>query len=585
MTARLIHRFGEFELDVTAYALRWQGRRVRIERRPMDLLILLVERRGELVTRTAIIDRLWGPDVFVEVDVAINSAIRKVRRALRDPADEPAFVETVQGKGYRFVGDVASPTRDATSDANRVTIAVSPFVNLGGGPDREYIAEGFTEDLIAALGQVDPDHLTVIGRASVMAYKNSVKSPADIGRELNATYLLEGSVRGEAEWWRLSVRLIRIPEQAHIWSRSYDGRPNKMLEWQRELSEEIAGQIRVTLSPSRSIALGRRHSRNPAAYDLYLQGRHAWHQLSRATNHRAIEQYMRAVEIDPQYALAWSGIADAHAASAINADARPADVSGLARDAADRAVNSEPDLAEAQTSRGLVSYWFEWDWRAAEASHRKAIALDPNYGFAHLQLGIVLAYLGRIDEGRTALRRARELDPLWSLTHALSAHVDYLAGDYASSLEFALRSVAISPHSWIGYLHLAHAHERMGNPAAALQVLQEVEERAAGNSKLLSLRGFILASTGRTGEARAVANALEAIAAERYMPAYAVALVHAGLGDTERALAWLERAYTQRDVHLIFLVVDPKWASCAGDPRFRRLVERCGFTRTTRSAG
>jgi TolB-like protein/Flp pilus assembly protein TadD len=586
MAGPLINRFGDFELDVSAYALRWQGRPVRIERRPMDLLILLVERRGALVTRAEIIERLWGSNVFVEVDVAINSAIRKVRQALRDSAERPAYVETVQGKGYRFVADVTPPAHDAAVDHDhheRVTIAVLPFVSLGGGPDREYIADGFTEDVIAALGHVDPDRVTVIGRASVMSYKKSVKSPADIGRELNATYLLEGSIRAEADQWRLTARLVRLPEQLHTWSASFDGRPSSMLEWQRDLSEAIAGQIRVKLSPSRSVAPGRRHSRNPAAYDLYLQGRHAWHQLTPATNRRAVEQYMRAVELDPQYALAWSGIADAHAASAINADARPADVSEPARDAADRAVNSEPDLAEGQTSRGLVSYWFDWDWPAAEVSHRKAIALDPNYGFAHLQRGIVLAYLGRLDEARTALRLARELDPLWYLTHALSAHVDYIAGDYASSLEFARRSVAISPHSWIGYLHLAQALERMRNPADALQVLQDVDQRAAGNSKLLSLRGFILASTGRTSEARSVLNALKSLTNERYMPAYAVALVYAGLGDHERALEWLERAYTERDVHLIFLVVDPKWQPCASDPRFQRLVERCGFTHTTRA--
>jgi TolB-like protein/tetratricopeptide (TPR) repeat protein len=517
--------------------------------------------------------------VFVEVDVAINSAIRKVRQALRDPVERPTYVETVQGKGYRFVAEVIPPTLEAAGDRDRVTIAVLPFVSLGGGPDREYIADGFTEDVIAALGHVDPERVTVIGRASVMSYKNSPKSPADIGRELNATCLLEGSIRAEADHWRLTASLIRLPEQVRSWSTSFDGRPESMLEWQRDLSETIASQIRVTLSPGRSAAPGRRHTRDPAAYDLYLQGRHAWHQLTPATNRRAVERYMRAVEIDPHYALAWSGIADAHAASAINADARPADVSTLARDAADRAVNSEPDLAEAQTSRGLVSYWFDWDWPSAEASQRKAIALDPNYGFAHLQLGVVLAYLGRIDEARAALHRARELDPLWSLTHALSAHVEYIAGDYEASLEFGRRSIAISPHSWIGYLHLAHAHERMGNAAAALQALQDVEERAAGNSKLLSLRGFILASMNRIDEARAVAHALEAIAAERYLPAYAVALVHAGLGDIEPALGWLDRAYAERDVHLIFLVVDRKWDGCAGDPRFQRLVERCGFRR------
>lgn len=286
MTGRLIHRFGDFELDVSAYALRWQGRRVRIERRPMDLLILLVERRGELVTRAEIIDRLWGSTVFVEVDVAVNSAIRKVRQALRDPAEKPLYVETVQGKGYRFVADVTPPTRDAAVDHDRVTIAVLPFLSLGGGREREYVADGFTEDVIAALGHVDPDRVTVIGRASVMSYKNSAKSPGDIGRELNATYLLEGSIRAEGDQWRLTTSLIRLPEQLHAWSTSFDGRPSSMLEWQRDLSEAIAGQIRVTLSPSRSVAPSRRHSPNPAAYDLYLQGRHAWHQRARMAGSR-----------------------------------------------------------------------------------------------------------------------------------------------------------------------------------------------------------------------------------------------------------------------------------------------------------
>jgi TolB-like protein/Flp pilus assembly protein TadD len=571
MAGLSIFRFGDFELDVAAYALRWQGRRVRIERRPMDLLILLVERPGQLVTRAEIVERLWGADVFVDVDIAVNSAIKKVRQALRDRAEEPAFVETVQGKGYRFVGRVATQPAGG-SGPKTVTIAVLPFVSLGGDAGREYITDGFTEDVIAALGQIDPDHLTVIGRASMMSYKNSGKSPTDIGRELSATYLLEGSIRAEADRFRITVRLVRLPEQIHAWSASYESRPTSILEWQRELSQAIAEEIRLTLSPDRVFALGRRHSRNPDAYDLYLQGRHAWHQLTPASNRRAVENYSRAVAIDPRYALAWSGIADAHAASAINADARPLDGWTLAKEAAERAVASEPDLAEAQTSRGLVSFWFDWDWQAAETAYRKSLTLDPGYGFAHLQLGIVLAYTRRIDEARKAVRRARELDPLWSLTHALSAHIEYIAGDYWSSLQFAERSVAVSPHSWIAHFHLAQAHERLANPAAALEVLDDVDQRTTSNSKLVSLRGFMLATAGRTSEARAVVNALEAIAAERY----------AGLDDVDRTLAWLDRAYAERDVHLIFLLVDPKWTPCAQNPRFQRLIERCGFTDTTR---
>ena len=295
-------RFGDFELDVAGYSLRRGGQQVRLERRPMDLLILLVQRRRELVSRNDIVERLWGPGVFVDVDMGVNTAIRKIRQVLGDAPETPAFVETVSGKGYRFIAAVEAVQPAAAPSASRaVTLAVLPFENLGGTPEHDYIADGFTEEATTALGQIDPEHLSVIGRTSVMGYKRTTKSLADIGRELGATYVIEGSIRAEGQRWRVTSKLIRVRDQVQTWSASFDSEPSSMLEFQRELSQAIAEPIRLRLSPERLTALGRRQSRSPEAYDLYLRGRHLWNQLTPPTNRRAVEHFARATELDPEY--------------------------------------------------------------------------------------------------------------------------------------------------------------------------------------------------------------------------------------------------------------------------------------------
>jgi len=271
-------RFGDFELDVAGYSLRRGGQQVRLERRPMDLLILLVQRRRELVSRNDIVERLWGPGVFVDADMGVNTAIRKIRQVLGDAPETPAFVETVSGKGYRFIAEVEAVHPAAALSASRaVTLAVLPFENLGGTPEHDYIADGFTEEATTALGQIDPEHLSVIGRTSVMGYKRTTKSLAEIGRELGATYVIEGSIRAEGQRWRVTSKLIRVRDQVQTWSASFDSEPSSMLEFQRELSKAIAEPIRLRVSPERLTALGRRQSRSPEGYDLCLRGRHLWH--------------------------------------------------------------------------------------------------------------------------------------------------------------------------------------------------------------------------------------------------------------------------------------------------------------------
>jgi len=625
------YRFQGFELNVAAYELRRDGQPVRLERQPMDLLILLVERRRQLVSRSDIVARLWAKDVFVDVETGVNTAIRKIRQALGDSPEASAFVETVPGKGYRFIAPVevlpaaetapssrplgedgagtsAGPTRGrkhgrlaiglltvaalagvttwvrlrTATPPSRMTLAVLPVESLGGDPERAYLAEGLAEDTMAALGQVDPEHVGVIGRTSMMRYKRTTKSLAEIGRELDADYLVESSIQSENGRLRITCKLIRARDQVQVWSESYDREPTTMLGLQRELSTVIAQQIRIRLSPERLDALARRHTRNPDAYDLYLRGRYFGNQATPATNKRAVEYYERATALDPNYALAWSGIALAIGASPINSDVPPREVSARAREAAERAVRADPDLAEAQTSLGYVEFLLGWNWPAAEAASRRAIALDPMDVRAQITLGHVLSQEGRQGEAQAAMRRARELEPLNALAHAMSAQVAFQGRDYPGALEHARQAIVVDPEFWIGYMESGQAYEQLGQPDLALDAFKNAARFSGGNTKAISHRGHVLAGSGRPDEAREILKTLEAVSRERYVPPYALALVHAGLGDQDAVFEWLDRAYQARDVHLMFLTVDPKWDAYRGDPRFAALLARCDFMRSVR---
>jgi TolB-like protein/DNA-binding winged helix-turn-helix (wHTH) protein/Tfp pilus assembly protein PilF len=633
MSLRL--RFGDFELDIAAYELRRAGRPVRLERQPMDLLLMLVERRGQLVTRADIVDRLWGKDVFVDVETGVHTAVRKIRQALRDSPEQPVFIETVSGKGYRFIAPVevageevarpapapeeappiapgppaapvAAPARAriglallavaatagivAWGVAGRdgppsvVRLAVLPFENLSRDPDRDYLADGLTEETIASLGQVDPERLGVVGRTSVMTYSGTSKSVAEIGRELDADYLVESSIRAESGLLRITAKLIRVRDQVQVWSQLYNREPTSMLGFQQELSAAIAEQIRFRLSPERADALARREPRNAAAYDLYLRGLNFANQRTAVTTEKAIEHYQRATQLDPGYALAWSGLADAYAAGAVNSDGSPREMTPHAREAARQAVRTGPALAEAHAALGYVNWMLEWSWPDAEAGFRRAIDLDPRHVMAHASLGHALSQMGRHAEAMAAMRRARELDPLNALAYALSSQVAFQARDYPAALDHASQAIALDQQFWIGYMMRGQALEQSGQQQPALDALAIAARFSGDNSKPVGLRGYVLAKAGRREEARQVLGELEAFSRKRYVPPFAMALVHAGLGEHDRVFDWLARAFDAHDIHLMYLPVDPKWDPYRADRRFEALMERCGFTASSKAA-
>jgi DNA-binding winged helix-turn-helix (wHTH) protein/Tfp pilus assembly protein PilF len=571
-----IYEFGDFRVDSGRRILFRDADQVPLTPKVFDTLILLIANHGQVLDKKELMSAIW-PDTAVEEN-NLNQNVSTLRRIFGETRGENRYIATVPGKGYCFTAEVRISRAATPEEAlTHFRIGVLPFENLGAGPDRDYLADGFTEETIATIGQIDPNHFSVIGRTSVMSYKRTTKTLAEIGRELDASYLIESSLRAEGDRLRITSKLIRVRDQLQIWSASYDSEPRSLLTFQRELGTAIAEQVRLRLSPARLNALANRQTQNPEAYDLYLRGRFYWNQFTALTTRRAIEYFTRATSIDPDYALAWSGLADAFSSSPITGDADPLIMLPCARDAANNAVRSDPQLAEAQASLGFFQFWLGWDWLAAEAAFRKALALDPNYAFAHRMLGIVLSHLCRHEEALASIRRARELDPLSAMNRALSSQIAFAAGDLPNAFHFAREAIVLDPEFWIGHFQLAQAYAHLQQYDLAKESLNQANRFSAGNSKALSLRGYLLAKTGSTSEANEVIQTLNAISRERFVPPYAQALIHAGLGQTDSALNLLERASEAHDVHLAFLPVDPKWDLLRTEARFTEMSDRFGI--------
>lgn len=569
------YRFADFLLNAQDKQLLRSGNPVPLKPKAFQTLLLLIENRGHLLAKEDFLQRLW-PNTFVE-EVVLAQNISQLRKALATDSDQ-TFIETVPRLGYRFVAPVEIVS-ERDKGASPTIVAVLPFENIGGASEPEYLADGLTEEVIAALGQVDPARIHVIGRTSVMAYKRSTKSVAEIGRELGAAFLLESSMRTEAGRIRVTAKLIRASDQVQMWARSFDAEPTSVLRFQHELSSALAEQIRLRLSPERLDLLNKRQTANAEAYDVYLRGRYYLNHFTAATTRRAVECFGRATELDPAYALAWSGIADAFSSAPIHADADPAEVWHKAKHAVENALRSDPELPETQTSLGLLKFWLDWDWRAAETALRHAIRLDASYSLAHRMLGIVLAHRREDAEARAEVERARALDPLDAMHHALSAQVAFVTRDFQSALEHARQSSIILPDFWIGYYQAAQAHIQRCEYSHAFEALRNAAEFGANNSKVISLRGYALALSGNSDEASAVIETMNALGARSYFPPYAIALVYAGLRNADAVFEWLDRALRCHDVHLALLAADPKWDWLRSQRRFTEFLEQSGMSR------
>jgi TolB-like protein/DNA-binding winged helix-turn-helix (wHTH) protein/Tfp pilus assembly protein PilF len=608
----------EVELDLERYELRRGGRAERLEKLPMELLILLSQRHGQLVTRAEILDRLWGQDVFIDADAAINTAVRKVRRALEDDPENPRFVETVVGKGYRFVGPIsvtaetASPAAEPVSGPGHVrraavprhwlrwagavgvaaaavayvvfvratttrapirSLAVLPLQNLSGDPGQDYFADGMTEELIGRLSAIR--RLRVISRTSTMQFKGTRQSVPEIARTLGADAVVEGSVMRSSGRVRVSAQLIRADTDEHIWSASYDRELEDVLTLQSEVAGAIARRIDRTLGGREPGGAAAARTVSPDVYESYLKGRFALN-ASRNGPDESVGHFKAAISGDPSFAAAWSGLAAAyHTLGTVLAGTPPGEAWPRAVEAARKALELDPEDAEAHAvlASALVG---EWRWKEAEAEYRRALELNPSHAAAHVGLGNWLLRQGRTEEALTWAQRGRELDPLalfgvdigWMLFHARR---------YDDAIRELRTVLAVRPDEAAALWFLGFALTANGQPEDAIPVLTkaaQVADNAAGPLGVL-VRAY--AHAGRRAEALSVLEELKRRRRDGYVPAAAFVNAYLGLGDHDQAFLWLERAYQEHSGILRNLKVHPFFDPLRDDPRFADLVGRMNF--------
>jgi serine/threonine-protein kinase len=373
----------------------------------------------------------------------------------------------------------------------------------------------------------------------------------------------------------VSVKLIRVRDQSRIWSENYDRFGSGVIQIQEELGNSIARQIQVELLPGDTNQ--RKQTQTMDAYDPYLLGRHFYNQVTPPAIRKSIEYFQTAVAKDPSYALAFAGLANAYMILPITSDAPPREMWPLARNAASEAIRLDSSLAEAQASGGSVDFWLEWNWARSGERFQRAIQLNPNNASVHTSYAQLLSNSGRHTEAIAEITKAHRLDPFSPITNALAGQFFLYSGRYPEATDALNRAFSIDPDFWVAHFMMGAVNERTGKPELAIQSFEKAYDHSGGNLEALATKGYVLARNGRRAEAEQIIRFLVKTGKMRFVPPCAIALVYAGLGDRESALLWLEKGYEARDVHMVFLPIDPMWDDFRSDPTFQDLLKRCGF--------
>jgi len=457
-------------------------------------------------------------------------------------------------------------------------LAVLPFENLTGDSGQDYFSDGLTEEMIAQLGHLDPQHLGVIGRTSVMHYKDTHEPLQQIGRELGVQYVLEGSVRRDANKVRVSAQLNQVRDQAHVWARQYDRELINLLALQGEIAQEIADGIQLTLGDHQRIDSAHQAPLTPnayEAYDLYLKGRYFWNKRTPPGFQRAVEYFQQAVAKDPDYARAYAGLSDSYALMSGYSFAPQNEFMPKARAAALRAVELDNNLAEAHTSLALITENYDWDWQNAEKEYRLAIQLDPNYATAHHWYAEYLAYQGRFDEAFAESERARQLDPLSLIIATDNGAILYFSRQYDRAIQQFRAVLDMEPNFPRAHL-LVFAYVQKGMFADALADIEKWR-RIDNVPGSWAIEAYVYGRSGQRVEARRALEKWQQLNRRRQMDPAATALAYVGMGNKDEAFAWLQRAYSERSNALTALNVDPIYDPLRSDPRFQALLRRIGL--------
>ena len=611
--AKRIYEFGRFRLDGTARLLVRDGKAVPLPPKVVDTLIVLVDNAGNVVDKETLLHSVW-PDSFVEEN-SLSHNISVLRRVLDN--GEGQHIETVPKRGYRFVAALRSPEPTVASVTSNFgaspipmrgrflrarflwvaagliilmsgvalkltipppirSVAVLPLQNLSGNPEHDFLADGLTELLISNLAKIGSWRVT--SRTSSMRFRNSTKKLPEIAQELKVDAILEGSVMRAGERVRIAVQLVQAKTDLHVWSEVYDREPKDVADLQLDIARTIARQMQIKTTPAEQKRLDRRRTGNPAAFEEYLRGRHAWNKRSPAEIKKAIAHFKNAIDIDAAYAPPYAGLADAYnqLGTHLIGEKPPRETRPLAVAAASRAIEIDGELAEAHAALGFAKM-YDWNWSEAEKELRQAIALNPSYGPVRIWYASFLQQQGKHREAIAQAHYALDLDPLSLIVRTQVGWIYAHGNDFATALRYFQDVLEEDPTYLWGQWQLGQTYLYTGKYQEAITVLERAAERSRRTPAILGTLGAAYARAGRKADAEKILQELSDLAKSRYVSAHAFSWVYLGLRDRDRAFEWLEREMEERSNAVAWNGSWHMLDEYRSDPRCVSLMRRIGL--------
>ncbi len=583
-----IYEFNGFRLEVAQRRLLYEGRPVPLKPKILDLLLFLVEMRGQLVVKEDLMRQIWPDAIVEENNITVSMSI--LRKTLGDDQDRRQFIETVPRRGYRFLPEVKEvsqqrtttqapriapqPTAPSTEEESIDSLAVLPLQSDGNDPNVEYLSDGITESIINMLSRIPK--LRVLACSTVFRFKGKDIDPQGVGLQLNVRAVMMIRVMRLGDKLIIRSELVKVSDGSQLWGEQYNRSPSDILLIQDEIAKAISESLKFKLNRQDQIRLAKQPTENIEAYNLYLRGRYFWNKYNKEWVLKAIEAFKQAIAIDSNFALAYCGLADAYFRLS-NVHFRPQEVLPKAKDAALKAVAIDPNLAEAHSSLALIHVYFDRDWARAERQFRKALELDPYLVSAHQRYGSYLTFLGRFEESIRHYENALQLDPFSLQVNMNLATTYYLRCEYDRAVNHLQKTMELEPsymptHFVLGCVYIQQ--QRFEEAIAEFQLIYKLDEEAY---LALGFMGYAHALAGQRAEAETLLNVLEDIAIRKYVSPYSMLMIHLVLGPEERVFELLEQLYEERNDWLVWLKVSPELKHLQSDPRFENLLRRVGF--------
>jgi TolB-like protein len=550
-------RFGPFEVDLEGRRLLKKGMPIALREQSFQVLAALIERPGEIVTREELRKRLWSSDTFVDFEVALNSAVSRLRDALGDSPDEPSFIETIPKRGYRFVVPIAK----------RPTVAVMPFVNQTTDAKDEYFSDGLTDELIRVLSR--NAGLRITASSVVFGFKGQRWDARRVGPELGVEAILEGSVWRSRDRIRITVNLVGVKDGFNLWAQRFDTRLGDLFGIQDEVCTAVAEALHVRLGAP----IGEHRPRNVNAYVQYLKGAYLLKKRTPSDVRRAFEYFREAIRLEPRYAEPYYGAAMYYNVSAAYGALSPRSALPEAEDLLSKGLALDESSVRLHSTLAMLRV-FQWRWAEAEQSCQQAISLEPTDAFAHITHPVLFSFLGRHEEALLHARKAVELDPLDLMTNFRMLQSNYYARRYEDAVRCGRLAIELSPDSPYTCFYLAFSLAALGLKDEAWAVTSTGRKLNDGLPLGEGYFGFVAGLLGHANEARGVIEELRARRERGYGAALPIALTYVGLGESAPGFQWLETALSEGDPFLGSLMVFPGYDAVRDQPQFKRLAEQ-----------